>query len=63
MDVQAAVGFGEFVLLNAPRLWAQLSLEQKRRLQQVIYPQGLHFGEGAYRTAETSIVFFKLEPQ
>jgi len=28
-DVQAAISYGEFILLSAPRLWAQLSLEQK----------------------------------
>jgi site-specific DNA recombinase len=61
MDVQAAVGFGEFVLLHAPRLWAQLSLEQKQRLQQAIFPRGVQFEDGAYRTAETSMVFFELD--
>jgi site-specific DNA recombinase len=61
LDVQAAVSFGEFVMLNAPRLWTQLSLEQKQRLQQMIFPRGVHFEGGAYRTAETSMVFFDLE--
>jgi site-specific DNA recombinase len=60
-DVQAAVSYGEFVLLSAPRLWAQLSLEQKQRLQQVIFPRGVQFEDGVYRTAETSMVFFELE--
>ena len=61
LDVQAAVSFGEFVLLNAPRLWAQLSSEQKQRLQQAIFPRGVEFENGAYRTAETSMVFINLE--
>jgi hypothetical protein len=47
------VSFGEFVLLNAPRLWAQLSSEQKQRLQQAIFPHGVKFEDGVYRTAET----------
>ncbi len=38
MDIQAAVSFGEFVLLNAPRLWADSSLDQKQRLQQALFP-------------------------
>lgn len=38
MDLQAAVGFGEFVLLNASRLWVQLSPDQKQRLQQTNIP-------------------------
>jgi hypothetical protein len=60
-DVQAALGFGKFVLLSAPRLWVQLSLAQKQRLQQVIFPRGVQFEDGVYRTAETSMVFFELE--
>jgi hypothetical protein len=63
MDIQAAVGFGEFVLLNASRLWVQLSSNQKQRLQQTICPQGVQFENGAYRTSETSIVFIELEPE
>jgi hypothetical protein len=59
--VQAAVGFGEFILLSAPRLWVRLSLEQKQRLQQVIFPRGVQFEDGVNRTAETSIVFYELE--
>jgi hypothetical protein len=39
----------------------QLSLAQKQRLQQVIFPRGVQFEDGVYRTAETSMVFFELE--
>lgn len=63
MDVQAAVSFGEFVLLNAPRLWMELPLEQKQRLQQVLFPLGVQFEAGVYRTAETSMVFFDLQAE
>jgi len=31
LDVQVAARHGEFLLLNAPRLWTESSLEQKRR--------------------------------
>jgi hypothetical protein len=61
MDVHVAVRFGEFVLLNAPRLWAQSGLEQKQRLQQAIFPRGVQFENGVYRSAETSMVFLDLE--
>jgi hypothetical protein len=61
MDVHVAVRFGEFVLLNAPRLWAQSGLEQKQRLQQAISPRGVQFENGVYRSAETSMVFLDLE--
>jgi hypothetical protein len=51
------------VLLNAPRLWAELSLEQKPRLQQVLFPNGVQFEAGVCRTAETSMIFFNLEAE
>jgi hypothetical protein len=37
LDVQAAVKFGEMLLLNAPRLWSEASPDQKRRLQHVFF--------------------------
>jgi hypothetical protein len=61
IDIQAAVSFGEFVLLNAARLWTELPLSQKQRLQQVLFPHGVQFDGGNYRTAETSMIFFNLE--
>jgi hypothetical protein len=39
----------------------EASLEQKQRLQQVFFPRGVQFQDGAYRTAETSMIFFELE--
>src|ERR1019366_3873198 len=61
IDIQGTVSFGEFVLLNAPRLWAELPLDQKQRLQQVLFPRGVQFEAGIYRTTETSMIFFNLE--
>jgi hypothetical protein len=49
------------VLLNAPRLWAELPLDQKQRLQQVLFPRGVQFEAGLYRTGETSLIFYKLQ--
>jgi hypothetical protein len=45
LDVQAAVNHGEFLLLNAPRLWVESSLEQKQRLQEVFSLRGVQFRE------------------
>ena len=59
VDVEAAVEYGQHVLLNAARLWVESSADQKQRLQKVIFPQGL-FSDGAYRTDATSIVVFEL---
>ena len=49
------------MLLNVPRLWAESSLEQRQRLQHVLFPNGLQFDAGVYRTTATSIIFFNLE--
>jgi hypothetical protein len=63
MDVQAAVSFGEFVLLNAPRLWIELSLEQEQRLQRVLFLRGVQFVHGAYRVTETNLIFYGLQAE
>ncbi len=63
MDGQAAVRFGEYVLLNAARLWAKSPLEQEQRLQKALFPRGVKFEAGSYRTDETSIVFFNLQAE
>lgn len=53
--------FGQHVLLNAARLWAQSGADQKQRLQKVMFPQGVLFTDGVYRTNAASIIFFELE--
>jgi hypothetical protein len=37
-----------------------LSLEQKQRLLQVLFPRGVQFEDGVYRTTGTSMIFFNL---
>jgi hypothetical protein len=59
--VQTAVSHGVFLLLNAPRLWVESSLDQKQRLQEVFFPRGVQFENGGYRTTETSMIFFELK--
>ncbi len=61
LDVEAAVEFAQYVLLNAARIWSESSPEQKQRLQKLIFPAGVLFAEGAYRTSTTSMIFFELE--
>ena len=61
LDVQAAVSHGEYLLINAPRLWTESSLEQKQRLQEVFFPHGVLFEDFGYRTSKTSMIFFELE--
>jgi hypothetical protein len=61
LDVEAAVEFAQYVLLNAARIWSESSSEQRQRLQKLIFPAGVLFAEGVYRTSTTSLIFFELE--
>jgi len=49
------------VILNAARLWTEYSLEQKQRLQEVLFPQGVQFLDGSFRTAVTCLIFSMLQ--
>ena len=56
-DLQAAVDFAQHLVGNAARLWMEMNLDQKQRLQKVLFPAGVHFSEGKFGTAETCIFF------
>ena len=61
LDIEGALGFAEYLLGNAARLWAESSLEQKQRLQSVFFPQGLALYKDGFGTAVTSPLFNQLE--
>ncbi len=61
LDIEAAIEFAQYVLLNAARIWSESSPEQKQRLQKLIFPSGVLFAESVYRTGTTSMIFFELE--
>ena len=62
LDVEGVLGFAEYVLANAGRLWVEASLEQKQRLQKVLFPQGVSYSpDGRFGTAETSVIFRLLQ--
>lgn len=61
LDVEAVLAFAEHVLANAARLWLEFSLEQKQRFQKVVFPQGVRFSDGKFRTDETCLMFRMLE--
>jgi hypothetical protein len=61
-DVESVLNFAEHVLLNAARLWMELASDSKQRLQKVLFPHGVAFAEGNYKTAETCL-FFRLLQQ
>lgn len=41
IDVDGLLGFAEFILSNAARLWSESTCEQRQRLQRVLFPEGL----------------------
>ena len=61
LDLEAVLNFTQFVLLNADRLWTAASLDQKQRLQGVLFPGGMTFSKGNFGTAKTCIAFNVLQ--
>ena len=57
VEVEKVLDFAENLLLNTAEAWQRCSLEQKQRLQQVLFPQGVEYADGLYRTQETSFLF------
>jgi hypothetical protein len=62
VDGPRILGFAERVLPRAADLWVQASLEQRQRLQQLFFPEGIAFdGKAFVRTALTAPAFNWLE--
>jgi hypothetical protein len=40
IDVEGLLGFAEYVLTNAARLWMEATAEQRPRLQCALFPEG-----------------------
>ena len=60
IEIEAILDF-EMILLNASNLWKAAPSEQKQRLQQVLFPEGIRYSEGNYRTNVTCLLFNGLE--
>jgi site-specific DNA recombinase len=61
IEINELLDFAENLLLNAAGVWNQSGLEQKQRLQQVLFPKGLTYKDGVYRTGATSPMFNMME--
>jgi site-specific DNA recombinase len=58
LNIEGVVAFAEHVLTNPGRLWVEASLEQKQRLQKVLFPRGVTYSpDGRFGTTETSVIF------
>ena len=62
LDVEAVLEFARHLILNAAKMWIQASLDQRQRLQGVLFPEGLTYAEGAIGTAVTCPIFSYLDP-
>lgn len=63
LDVEGILAFAERVLPRAADLWVQASLDQRQRLQQLFFPQGVAFdGNGFFGTVVTAPAFSYLRP-
>ena len=60
-DVDGVLNFAQHVILNAARLWTEFSSDQKQRLQNVLFPQGVTFTSGVFGTAVTWPFFKHLQ--
>ena len=61
LDIEGVLAFAENVLTDATGLWVAASLDQKQRLQNVLFPEGLTFDGKAFGTAATCLAFKQLE--
>jgi site-specific DNA recombinase len=63
LDVEGVLAFAERVLPRAADLWIQAALDQRQRLQQLFFPEGIPFsGKSFDRTAVTACAFRYLKP-
>lgn len=60
-DMDGVLAFAEHVILNAARLWIKFLSDQKQRLQNVLFPEGVTFAGGGFGTAATCPLFKLLE--
>jgi serine phosphatase RsbU (regulator of sigma subunit) len=61
LDVEAVLEFARHLILNASQMRIQASLDQRQRLQAVLFPEGLTYADGAIGTAVTCPIFSYLD--
>jgi hypothetical protein len=57
IEIEAVLDYAEMIILNASNLWKAAPIEQKQRLQQVLFPERIIYADGNYRTALTCLLF------
>ena len=63
-DIETVLEFAERLILNAGRMWTEMSLNQKQRFQRVLFPEGLTILEnGEVGTGVTCTIFNILQTE
>ncbi len=57
VDIEGLLAFAERILLSPARQWQTFSLEQRHRLQALLFPEGMTYKDGRLGTARTCVVF------
>ena len=63
IEIEAVLDFAEAVLSNASNLWKTAPTEQKQRFQQLLFPEGVTYSDGNYRTSTTCLLFSGMQTQ
>ncbi len=61
-DLDGLLDFAESILLDPASFWLHCSSGQKQQLQEALFPEGVEFANGVYRTHVTSLLFDLLQP-
>jgi len=58
INIEGVLGFAETIILDASRLWIEGTLDQRERLQTVLFPKGVTYSnQSGFGTTETSLFF------
>jgi hypothetical protein len=60
IDVESILTSAEEIITNAASLWKEGALEQRERLQWLLFPEGLKWDNGAFRTPSTCLSYYQL---
>jgi site-specific DNA recombinase len=62
-DMEASLGYARAIMTKTYQLWEAADPDQKRRLQKLIFPEGVSFDGEALRTPVTALIFSTLRPE
>jgi DNA invertase Pin-like site-specific DNA recombinase len=57
IDTEGLVAFAKTILAQPSRFWIEASLDQRQRLQRLLFPAGVIYEDGRVRTDETSLIY------